>query len=168
MNTTLIEMLYAAQRTSNSFAGEDNKFLAISKIKEAVENYQDFANACAKNNWDINSVKDLSHMIKWVKNMPEQSDSEELKEYTVSDKLKKVLIATHNTGANYIVFPPNTFEDEYLLPNYDKSYVIFHKKDTNPNIIDKLDENKQPKSINVWKNWVMTITFSRIKLFRWV
>ena len=159
MNTTLIEMLYAAQRTSNSFAGEDNKFLAISKIKEAVEDYQDFANACAKNNWDINSVKDLSYMIKWVKNVPEQSDSEELKEYTVSDKLKKVLIATHNTGADYIVFPPKTFVDEYLLPNDDKSYVIFHKQDTDLDIIDKLDVNKQPKSINIWKNWIMTITY---------
>ncbi len=159
MNTTLIEMLYAAQRVSNSFAGEDNKFLAISKIKEAVEDYQDFANACTKNNWDINSVKDLSYMIKWIKNVPEQSTNEELKEYTVSDKLKKVLIATHNTGADYIVFPPKTFEDEYLLSNDDKSYVIFHKQNTDLDIIDKLDVNKQPKSINIWKNWIMTITY---------
>lgn len=101
----------------------------------------------------------LPAMIDWVKNMSEQSTNEELKEYTVSNKLKKVLIATHNTGADYIVFPSKTFEDEYLLPNDDKSYVIFHKKDTDPDIIDKLDVNKQPKSANVWKNWIMTITY---------
>ena len=80
-------------------------------------------------------------------------------ENKISKKLKQALMLAHSLGADFVVFPKRTFEDEYLLSNDDKDFVIFHKENTDPDIIDKVDVSKQPKSIPVWKDWIMTITY---------
>ncbi|MCC7445687.1 MAG: hypothetical protein IT263_12735 [Saprospiraceae bacterium] len=139
-------------------ANSDRMYEGLAAIEEATEICHDFANACDDNNWDVYSLRDLDPMIDWVKNMSVEPTPDEAKQ-EISKKLKQALILAHSLGVDFVSYPKRTFEDEYLLSNDDKDFVIFHKEGTDPDIIDKVDVNKQPKSISIWKDWIMTVTY---------
>lgn len=136
----------------------DTRDEGLSAIKEAKEICSDFATVYDENNWYWSSLKDLNAMIEWVNNMPVEPTPDEAKQ-EISKKLKQALILAHSLGVDFVSYPKRTFEDEYLLSNDDKDFVIFHKEGTDPDIIDKVDVNKQPKSISIWKDWIMTVTY---------
>lgn len=136
----------------------DTRDEGLSAIKEAKEICSDFATVYDENNWYWSSLKDLNAMIEWVNNMSVEPTPDEAKQ-EISKKLKQALILAHSLGVDFVSYPKRTFEDEYLLSNDDKDFVIFHKEGTDPDIIDKVDVNKQPKSISIWKDWIMTVTY---------
>lgn len=68
-------------------ADNSKRYTALAAIEEATEISSDFSNACEKNNWDLDSLKDIGQMIDWVKiqSVPDELDE---KQKRVTDELR--------------------------------------------------------------------------------
>ena len=68
-------------------ADSSKRYKALSAIEEAMEISHEFNNACEKNNWDCDSLKNIEQMIDWVK-IQYISDELDEKQKRVTDELR--------------------------------------------------------------------------------
>ena len=68
-------------------ADSSKRYKALAAIEEATEISSDFSNACDKNNWDCDSLKNIGQMIDWVK-IQSVPDELKKKKKRVTDELR--------------------------------------------------------------------------------